>query len=82
MELAERETGRDSATRITRINTIRSNAADYPPEQQMAAGSLETKVNWVKDVDKFESRLTTGKYHTIEQYQPSDYLAASKQVDV
>lgn len=25
------------------------------------SASMETKINWVKDVDKFESRLTTGK---------------------
>ena len=28
--------------------------------QLLAPGSLETKINWAKDVEKFESRLNTG----------------------
>ena len=58
---------KDSGNRIDRINTIRSN---NPGErlivnrdtmmQLLAPASLETKINWVKDVEKFESRLNTG----------------------
>ena len=29
-------------------------------QNKLAKGSPETKINWAKDVDKFESRLSTG----------------------
>ena len=39
---------------------------DYT-EQSRNVASTETKVNWVKDIDKFESRLTTTTKPKLEQ---------------
>jgi hypothetical protein len=33
----------------------------------MAKGSVETKINWVKDVDKFEKRLATGDHNRVSR---------------
>ena len=81
---------KDSGNRIDRINTIRSN---NPGErlivnrdtmmQLLAPASLETKINWAKDVEKFESRLNTGLQNALagqfDTHDDSISMSAAKQ---
>ena len=41
-----------------------------PQMQDMLVGSPETKINWVRDVDQFENRLSTGrKNYAMNHFQ-------------
>ena len=83
------ETTHDSATRISRINTIReqesrfSTNRDEKPNEMLRNiyGDIEkseTSLNWTKEVDKFEKRLTTTKGHQREANESQNESSSTK----